>query len=253
LFVKPEAQDQFHEAFDLSWKDALARGLVCNGGQAMERLQCNEEELDRMWIPLQIGIGKVKFAGGFYCGKIKDIFVINGFYMGMRAMFTKPGRSITYFAVKWDAANLSWERFRENFIGSTDPAKAEPGSIRGDSFLRWKELGLANQPSTGENAVHASASSLEALVERMNWLDLDLDEDPFGRALLSKKVSTQAVKEWAQDPVVCRGGERRSLFDLVENLDHKECLECLVELFDHQHKKKTKSMAGQRHNINVIL
>jgi len=240
LFVKPEAQDRFHKAFGLPWKDALATGLVLNARQAMERLQCNEEELDRMWDPLEFDVGKVKFAGGFYCGKIRGIFVINGFYMGMRAMFTKPGRSITYFAVKWEAADLSWEGFRQKFIGSTDPSKAEPGSIRGDFFQCWENLGLANQLSTGENAVHASASSLEALVERMNWLNLSIDEDPFGRALLGNKVNCETIVEWTRDPLVCQGGERRSLFDLVENLDHKECLESLVGLFEDQQKRKIR-------------
>jgi len=241
LFVTPEAQDKFHEAFGLLWKDALAKGLICNAGQAMERLHCNEEELDELWDPLQFGVGKVKFAGGFYCGKIKDIYVINGFYMGMRAMFTKPGRSITYFAVKWDAAKLSWERFREKLIGSTDPAKANPESIRGNFFGNWTDLGLPNELSTGQNAVHASASSLEALVERMNWLDIDIDEDPFGRALLQQKISDQTIKDWTRDPLVGHGSTRRSLFDLVENMDHKECLECLAELFVHQSEKKNAS------------
>ena len=59
-------------------------------------------------------------------------------------------------------------------LGATDPSTASEGSVRRAIFDKWEELGLAKQPSTGENGVHASASPLEGLFERMNWSVLNL-------------------------------------------------------------------------------
>ena len=40
------------------------------------------------------------------------IFVINGFYMSMRAAYTTEPASIHYYTVEWPAASLSWADFR---------------------------------------------------------------------------------------------------------------------------------------------
>ena len=45
----------------------------------------------------------LRFGGGFYCGKVEDVFVINGFYACMREQFSKPGTTIYYYQVEWDA------------------------------------------------------------------------------------------------------------------------------------------------------
>eukprot|EP00416_Gambierdiscus_australes_P036429 CAMPEP_0171097688 /NCGR_PEP_ID=MMETSP0766_2-20121228/47692_1 /TAXON_ID=439317 /ORGANISM="Gambierdiscus australes, Strain CAWD 149" /LENGTH=351 /DNA_ID=CAMNT_0011556923 /DNA_START=269 /DNA_END=1324 /DNA_ORIENTATION=+ len=230
LVVTEQAQAAFAEAFGLSWPDAMARGLVCNAMQAMQRLGCTAGELDDLWTPLQMGNGKVKFGGGFYCGRIRGLYVINGFYMNMRAMYTQPQSSIHWFVVDWNSEALSWVDFRGRIIGDTDPSRAAGSSLRGHFFRHWQELGLAHEPHTGENAVHASASPMEALAERRNWLQLELFDDPFGRLLLDKGVRISELQSWVSDPVVEHRGVRQSLFDLLENLDTKDCLARASEL-----------------------
>ena len=42
---------------------------------------------------------------------------------------------------------------------------------------QWKELGLKSEPNVGDNGVHASASPLEGLAERMNWVGAKLQTD----------------------------------------------------------------------------
>lgn len=55
----------------------------------------------------------IKFGGGFYCGQVApDVFVINGFYMSMRSVFTTPPATLTWYTVEWPAAHLSWSDFR---------------------------------------------------------------------------------------------------------------------------------------------
>ena len=60
-------------------------------------------------------------------------------------------------------------------LGGTDPKAAEAGSARNMIFQQWRALGLAAEPDTGDNGVHASASPFEALAERVNWLGANLE------------------------------------------------------------------------------
>jgi len=228
--VQPKAQEAFQATFGLSWQDALARGLACNAREAMQRLGCTAEELDEKWTPLKLGEGKVKFGGGFYCGLIDGLYVINGFYMAMRSMYTRPNGAVHYFVLDWRSATLSWEGFRSEVVGATDPSRAVPGSLRSEFLRRWRDLGLPVEPHAGENAVHASASPLEAMAERLNWMRLEVWNDPFGRILQSKNVSPARARDWASDPMVQHDGRQQSLFDVVENLDTKECIQRMMAL-----------------------
>ena len=108
--------------------------------------------------------------------------------MAMREKFTKPGTSIHYYLVEWDASKLSWEDFRGKVLGATDPATAAPGSLRKEIFAQWKSLGLTAEPNVGDNGVHASASPFEALAERLNWMGAKLEDDAFGKAMLASGI-----------------------------------------------------------------
>eukprot|EP00930_Biecheleria_cincta_P104596 TRINITY_DN9697_c0_g1_i12.p1 TRINITY_DN9697_c0_g1~~TRINITY_DN9697_c0_g1_i12.p1 ORF type:complete len:136 (-),score=13.03 TRINITY_DN9697_c0_g1_i12:3-377(-) len=92
----------------------------------------------------------------------------------MRARFTAPGTHICWYELEWNPSSVAWSAFRAEFIGATEPVQAEPGSLRGTILRQWVSLGLASEPSTGENGVHASASPLEGLAEKVNWLGVSL-------------------------------------------------------------------------------
>jgi hypothetical protein len=230
LVVQPEAAECFEATFGLRWADALKSGRVCNARQALERLGLDEEQLDDEWTPLRLNEGKVKFGGGFYCGKIRDLFVVNGFYMAMRRAYTLPGRSVQWYVVRWQADDIPWEEFRRSVLGATHPEDAEASSLRGYFRDHWKELGLKSPLHAGDNAVHASAGAFEAMVERANWLGIGLKDDPFGRKLVARGVSEATLKTWASDPIVSFQGRESSLFDLFENLDGHRCVEKADEL-----------------------
>merc|ERR1712039_243821 len=192
---------------------------------AAAKMGISTEELGSKWGKLKKDVNLLKFGGGFYCGKVDDIFVINGFYMDMRKAFTTPGTCIAYYEVKWPAQSLKWEDFRGKTLGGTDPKTAAEGSLRNDIYKDWSSLGLKSVPNTGDNGVHASASPFEALAERTNWLGADLSKDPFGKALLASGVSLKTIKAWTDDPPVKFEGKKQSLFDLLEDLDGRECLQ----------------------------
>jgi nucleoside diphosphate kinase len=224
LTVQAKAQADFQKAFGLSWTDALQKGQVYNATDAAAKLGISFDQLGEKWGKLKRGADLLKFGGGFYCGKVGDIFVINGFYMDMRKAFTTPGTQIYYYEVEWPSQVMPWADFRAKLLGGTDPKTAEAGSLRNTIFKDWKSLGLKSEPNTGDNGVHASASPFEAFAERANWLGAKIETDAFGRAMLSKGVPMTMIKAWTDDPPVMFEGKKQSLFDLLEDLDARDCI-----------------------------
>jgi len=230
LTVQAKAQEEFKKAFGISWSDALSKGLVYNAVDGCAKLGVDSDGLGATWGTLKKGVNLLKFGGGFYCGKVGDIFVINGFYMDMRKAFTAPGTSIYYFETTFSAEQLSWGDFRGKVLGGTDPKTAEAGSLRNLVYSGWQALGLKAVPNTGDNGVHASASPFEALAERANWLGTSLSADPFGKALLANGVTLKTIKAWTDDPPVNYEGKKQSIFDLLEDLDGRDCLETSAKI-----------------------
>lgn len=223
----PVPASKFEDFFKVNWEEALRSGLVFNALDACAHLGINAEELGALWAQCT----KVKFGGGFYCGKIEvegfePIYVFNAFFMSMRSKFVAPGTSIHYYVVDFDPEQLSWADFRGKVLGPTDPTTAPADSLRGIVLSKWQELGLKYPPTTGENGVHASASPFEGLAERMNWLKVNVETDPFGSAMVAAGVSLSTIKDWSVDPQV----KGKSIFDQLEDLDAQDCLVKAVEL-----------------------
>ena len=143
----------------------------------------------------------------------------------MRGKFTAPTAAIYYYVVEWPTAALKWEDFRGTVLGATNPSEAAPGSLRKQVLESWRSLGLAAEPDTGDNGVHASASPFEGLAERMNWLEQPLATDPFGKKLLAEGLTPETIAAWAVDPrVPMPDGKTGSLFDALEDLDLADCI-----------------------------
>ena len=226
----PVPDAKFKERFGISFADALAQGNVFNAMDACKELGVDAAGLDAIWSKSK----PLKLGGGFYVskltpnipGKPKEIYVFNGFFMSMRSKFVIPGQSIHYYVVDWNDSDLKWEDFRGKALGPTDPSKAPKDSIRGLIMRDWKKLGLDYEPTTGDNGVHASASPFEGLAEKMNWLKVNPAKDPFGAALVRNGVDVATIKKWSVDPQV----KGKSLFDQLEDMDVKECIDTAKEL-----------------------
>eukprot|EP00405_Crypthecodinium_cohnii_P012919 CAMPEP_0206444224 /NCGR_PEP_ID=MMETSP0324_2-20121206/14796_1 /ASSEMBLY_ACC=CAM_ASM_000836 /TAXON_ID=2866 /ORGANISM="Crypthecodinium cohnii, Strain Seligo" /LENGTH=429 /DNA_ID=CAMNT_0053912229 /DNA_START=89 /DNA_END=1378 /DNA_ORIENTATION=+ len=220
--------DKFKEKFGLEWSEVLKEGKALNAMDCCSKFEIDSEELDKMWGACKKAGDLVKFGGGFYCGKLTKegkgtYYVFNGFFMSMRSKYVEAGASIYYYVVEWDS--LSWEAFRGEVLGATDPTTAPEDSLRGAILKNWKDLGLKSEPNTGDNGVHGSASPFEALAERVNWLGNRIDRDSFGRALIKAGISTNTIKTWSKDPQVTFGPipMTKSLFDTVEDTDSDWC------------------------------
>lgn len=242
LNVPQAAQDKFEAAFGLAWDQALRDGLVCNAHGAAKRLggdgpAVGPAALEAAWRAIPKA-ELVKFGGGFYCGKLMTpndaggaaFYAINCFYLNMRADFTTPPAQIKWFAVDFPAS-LPWADFRAKVLGATDPTAAAAGSIRRAILDQWEALGLAKQPFTGENGVHASASPLEGLFERMNWLGADPAADPYGASLVAAGIPATTLSAWSKDPAVAFDGGAFSVFDLHEDLTLGDCTAKALQVY----------------------
>merc|ERR1719191_2424874 len=224
--------DKFKEQFGLEWADVLKDGKALNAKECCDKFGIDADELHKMWGAAKKAKNLVKFGGGFYCAKLEKegvgtYYVFNGFFMTMRSTYVKEGASIYYYVVEFDPKALSWADFRGKVLGPTDPADAPKDSLRGAALADWQNLGLASEPNTGENCVHASASPFEGLAERMNWLGYRADRDSFGKALLNANVKMKTIKDWTLDPAVSYGNKQsptvKSIWDTLEDMDTTEC------------------------------
>jgi len=230
LAVQQKAKDEFKKAFGMSWDDALSQGLVYNLVDGAAKLGCTMDQVGDKYDSLKKGETLIKFGGGFYCGKVDGIYVINGFYARMRAQFTVPGECIYFYKVEWDPNRLSWADFRGKVLGGTDPKTADSSSLRNAIFRDWKSLELTSEPNTGNNGMHASASPFEALAERANWLGASIEKDFFGKAMIALGVPVGTIAAWSEDPAVSYKGKKQSLFDLLEDLDSADCLKKSMDI-----------------------
>lgn len=85
LNVPDKGKKDFQTIFGESWESAIAAGKVYNAKDGAAKLGLTSEQLNDEWSKLSVGKTLIKFGGGFYCGKVKDIYIMNGFYMSMRA------------------------------------------------------------------------------------------------------------------------------------------------------------------------
>tara|TARA_B110000208_G_scaffold91566_1_gene115182 strand:+ start:87 stop:2225 length:2139 start_codon:yes stop_codon:yes gene_type:complete len=197
--------------------------------QQQQHLLADAFELERLWRS-----GKcVKLFPGTYCARVgleggQTHFVVNGFYPAMRAAWTsteKAPHGVKWFTLSWKESVMSWTSFRNDWIGATNPAKADASSLRGVLFAKWEEVGLAKQPYGAENGFHASASPVEACYERNVWLQGQrLEDDPFLHAARCAGVDRATVEAWCSGDGML-GSE--PVFDAVELFDTSAVLRAM--------------------------
>jgi len=223
-------EEAFQKTFGCSWASVLEAGQAVTAAEVMTKLNIDGNGLEDIWRRIKKEGNLVKLGGGFYCGKVQaepPLYCFNGFYMSMRDKYAKEGSKIQVFVVTFDSAKVSWETFRNDVLGPTDPKEAPKDSLRGHILANWEALGLKGEPDVGDNCVHGSASPFEAWVEIQNWCKEPADGTEFGKALL-EVVPKDRLDQWAYDPRVTYGHKAfpvsNSLFDSMENMDSGDVL-----------------------------
>jgi hypothetical protein len=171
-------------------------------------------------------LGSKKIAGGKYfitpvVGG-KRIVVLNPFHPAQLLHFTPPGRTIVVFEC-W--SNRGWDEIRQQMTGSTDPARAEVGSIRRTLLDQKRKFGLS-EVGMGTNGVHCSAGPLEAMAEYSRFFSdhvkkevIRLEETPFGQLLAHHGVSEKGIGKLAKNPMLGKNGQANYAFNLTEEKD----------------------------------
>ena len=159
-----------------------------------------------------------------------ETFVINGFYDGLRKQYVEDGSKVIVFRVHFKESDVSWARFRQEIIGSTNPQEAKEGSLRHQILKNWKDLGLDEEPNYANNGVHASAGPIEGLHERLLWFGTKLKDDPFGAALLKANVDPDIIETFLKNKTVTLYGHTDSTFNFTEELDSSVCIRHALDL-----------------------
>ncbi len=230
--LKDSAREAFRIAFDQTWEDAVREGKVFSGEAMRQRLGLNGEALNERWAHY----GAHKLSAGCYAAwfEQEDCYVLNGFYPSVREQFTREDATLDIFAVGFE---LPWATFRSDVIGSTSPAAAVEGSIRGHLHDHAAEYGLL--VDSRDNVIHASASPFEALCEGWIWLPTrQAPKDPLWKLLRHKtRLSAAPLRERLQDwhetnPLVRLPHREGSLLDLLEDHDTPEVAQDLLHLLN---------------------
>ena len=219
------AKENLHTIF----ADDLAAGAKVLGGHQF--LDVHPEFSPLALSTLNDNIGTTKLGGGSYCMKLDVLgqvyLLLNPFHAYQLVPYTTPGRAIIVLECR---STRDWADLRGKLTGTTNPATAEAGSIRGELLARQSEFRIpaVNQ---GNNGVHLSAGPLEGMVElqrfftdhetgvAMNWTDT-----VFGDQLIQAGISEAGVSELAQNPSVTYNGETESAFDLTEEVNATDAL-----------------------------
>jgi len=229
----PKSYIRFQKKFGTSWSDEIANNTICNAHEIVLRLEITHSQLNKAWTRCMQDGSYIKLEREFYCGYIDSIqgkpplFCINGFYMAMRAQYLSPSASIHCYTVEWEDDVMSWKTFSRDVIGSTDPEEAKECSLRSQVNRLWMELDLKAPLDIQNNAIHASSSAFEAMVERSIWFKQSLKGDPyFGKRLVAAGVNSKILREWSMNCIV---NEIR-LFDHMQHLGADDCIEKALAL-----------------------
>ena len=219
LFVSSETKKAFAAKFSVEWDRASRVNLKA---LFEANPSVTADEVDDAWNSSV----RFKLSPGTYVARLENfgdanmnVFVVNGFYAKMRETYAHPDAKVLYYSIEFKESDLSWEKFRKNVVGSTDPRRAAKESIRHTLHETWRELGLGVELDYGNNGVHASAGPLEAIRERATWLGVLPHTDPTYVALTTSGVSPELVESWLANEVVPIDGETGPAFDLLEDKD----------------------------------
>jgi nucleoside diphosphate kinase len=189
--------------------------------------------LDYLWQ----NVKTEKLAGGTYMAKINidgsERYIINGFHPRQLMHYVQSGRCIITMTLTGD---ISWKDARNNFIGVTNPADAQPQSLR-SLLLQNKTVYGLQTVSSSWNGFHLSAGPVEGLVELMRY-NSDFAQHNicnhvdfhFGN-MLEKEFNQSNIEKILHNTTANADGKMISVFDLTEEKNSSEAIGILKKYF----------------------
>lgn len=205
------------QALSEQYADELASGALVLGGHQF--LDAYPE-----FSPYALGVlfanqSVSRLGPGSYAVSVtvdgQSVIILNGFHPRQLSFFT-AGDTVCAFLLC--SSSTAWQSLRGDLIGTTDPSKADPASIRGTLFADPAAFGLTTV-SYNFNGVHMSAGPLEGLVELARFFGGSIADYTFSAALAEAGVDADGITALAENPTLEAGGERGSAFDVTEGVD----------------------------------
>lgn len=220
--ITGRGKEQFEGAFGQRWDDEVAAGRIMSNPKLLVSKGISAHELYLLWNRQFSDRKTEKIQDGVIIAWIAelDCYCINAFYPAMEENFNHPETRICYYVVEFDPAQVSWECFRKEILGSTNASRAAPGSFRGQLYAEHP----VEFPGR-DNFVHGSAGPIEGFIERtIHEQDFEMETSPVGRHLAERGVVLETFKAWKSARSISELG---SLFDETEE---KNCSEALAQL-----------------------
>lgn len=184
------------------------------------------QSLDNLW-----GTKKSeRVKGGFYVQAYEvageKVVLVNAFHPVQLQHFTEPTHRIVLMLVHSDT---DWGTLRNNLVGATNPAKADPNSIRGTLYADPQAYGFS-EVGMGNNGVHLSAGPYEGAFEVLNFFgnlgDFDAQQTPplILRKLMNAGLSFEQALESTKKPAIVKDGKDTNLFDATEDVNTDEAV-----------------------------
>ncbi|CBZ26130.1 conserved hypothetical protein [Leishmania mexicana MHOM/GT/2001/U1103] len=195
-----EAQ-AFARHFNLDWMGAVQLGLVLNAKEAEQKYGTVHV---MMWWESLAPEHQAKLSDSLFVGYMAEegLYVMNAPYSYRRSRLHVGSHEVVWYAVEWNAADMSWDDFLRDVIGAADPAAAAAGSLRQHFGAHWTRYSLTGRPDEIECVLHASKTPLAALAERCRWLAQSPRQDPYGCLLLQSGVHPSLLSTLLTNPSV---------------------------------------------------
>ncbi|WP_405977651.1 hypothetical protein [Streptomyces sp. NBC_00158] len=226
IYDRPEFRRRFGaRPQDLSVECAyeLLAGGRLSAGQMEEWSTASAElrGLDSGAVDGPNEIGDCLFVNVYQDPAAKDgeaVVVVNPHMPGVLGHLEGTGhRAVAVLVAPAGERPLDWARMRREFCGVTDPARALPGSLRGDALTGLFPLrGPAGEPvRRTNNGVHLSNGAVEALQDARTWFGLPAAQTVTGQAFLASGLDPDAV---LARPFLEQAGRRRAVASVTDGL-----------------------------------
>jgi hypothetical protein len=224
-FGAAAVSDAARAKLDDAFGRQIAAGAEALGGhEVVDRYGIDPYALDDAFRP------PTKLAPGTYAAAVtiesELVVVLNGFHPAQLARYTGVRSRLVALEIHW--ADRSWQSFRTDVVGATQPDQAAAGSVRAVLLARQAELGIA-PVEVSTNGVHGSAGPVEAMVEVARFLDVPPAQTALGAAVLDAGVPATTVDILAASGDA--GAElRQQVFDATEEVEPATAVEYLTRL-----------------------
>jgi hypothetical protein len=167
------------------WSEATAEACGLNAGGMLGANEIGDDKYVNLFVDPR-------------GGRVPPTFLLNPHMPSVTEWYERAVHPVCVFILQAHAPDaLSWSELRRDFCGTTDPARARPGSLRRDSFeglfpLNWEG---ATRLARANNGIHLSSGPVEALREIAIWFDRKAEDIALGRALVSSGIRPSDLLE----------------------------------------------------------